>query len=70
MRCTAASAGACRRDLGACQQLERPFLHAARLAFTHPTEGRPMEFDAPLPDDLQPVLDELRERNLPADATD
>ena len=56
--------------LKALSRLERPFLHAAHLAFTHPTEDRPMVFDAPLPEDLQSVLDELRERNLPADATD
>jgi 23S rRNA pseudouridine1911/1915/1917 synthase len=42
------------------QRLERPFLHARRLAFTHPSEpGRRLEFTAPLPDDLQSVLDEL-----------
>jgi hypothetical protein len=41
-------------------RLERPFLHAMRLAFMHPTEsGRRLEFTAPLPDDLQSVLDEL-----------
>ena len=41
------------------ERLERPFLHAARLAFTHPRDGRRMEFEAPLPGDLQEVLDEL-----------
>jgi 23S rRNA pseudouridine1911/1915/1917 synthase len=46
-------------DIRAVLRLERPFLHAARLAFTHPTEGRRMEFTAPLPDDLQDVLDAL-----------
>ena len=46
-------------DLRALQRLERPFLHAARLVFTHPRDGRRMEFTAPLPDDLQRVLDEL-----------
>lgn len=45
--------------LRAVQRLERPFLHAARLAFTHPAEGRRMEFTSPLPGDLQEVLDEL-----------
>ena len=30
-----------------------------RLAFTHPTDGRPMQFEAPLAPDLQHVLDEL-----------
>ena len=28
----------------AVTQLDRPFLHAARLAFTHPADGRRMEF--------------------------
>jgi 23S rRNA pseudouridine1911/1915/1917 synthase len=42
------------------QRLERPFLHARRLAFMHPGEpGRRLEFTAPLPDDLQSVLDDL-----------
>jgi 23S rRNA-/tRNA-specific pseudouridylate synthase len=46
--------------LRAVLRLERPFLHAMRLAFMHPTEsGRRLEFTAPLPDDLQSVLDEL-----------
>ena len=47
--------------LKAVTHLERPFLHAARLAFTHPSELRRMELTSPLPDDLQRVLDELRE---------
>lgn len=47
--------------LRAVQRLERPFLHAGRLAFTHPTDGRHVEFDSPLPPDLQGVLDELVE---------
>jgi 23S rRNA pseudouridine1911/1915/1917 synthase len=47
-------------DIRAVQRLERPFLHAHRLMFTHPRDGRRMEFTAPLPDDLQRVLDELR----------
>jgi 23S rRNA pseudouridine1911/1915/1917 synthase len=46
-------------DIRAVQRLERPFLHAARLVFKHPTEDRRMEFIAPLPADLQGVLDEL-----------
>ncbi len=48
-------------DIRAVTHLERPFLHAARLAFTHPSESRRMEFVSELPDDLQRVLDELRE---------
>jgi 23S rRNA pseudouridine1911/1915/1917 synthase len=41
-------------------RLQRPFLHAAHLVFAHPSDGRRMEFDAPLPEDLQIVLDDLR----------
>jgi 23S rRNA pseudouridine1911/1915/1917 synthase len=47
-------------DLRAVTHLERPFLHAARLVFKHPRDGRRMEFASELPDDLQRVLDELR----------
>lgn len=46
-------------DIRAVQRLERPFLHAARLAFTHPRDGRRLEFVAPLADDLQRVLEDL-----------
>ncbi|MFL6280373.1 MAG: RluA family pseudouridine synthase [Vicinamibacterales bacterium] len=46
----------------AVQRLERPFLHSARLAFTHPADGRRVEFDSPLPLDLQRVLDEIESR--------
>ena len=48
--------------LRAVERLERPFLHAARLAFTHPREGTRLEFACPLPADLQDVLDELESR--------
>jgi 23S rRNA pseudouridine1911/1915/1917 synthase len=46
-------------DIRAVQRLERPFLHAARLAFTHPSERKRMQFIAPLPEDLEAVLDGL-----------
>ncbi len=49
-------------DLRAVTHLDRPFLHAARLAFTHPIDGRRMEFSSELPRDLQRVLDELTEQ--------
>jgi 23S rRNA pseudouridine1911/1915/1917 synthase len=52
-------------DLRAVQRLERPFLHAARLAFTHPTDGRTMEIESPLPHDLQSVIDDIRQRQNP-----
>lgn len=37
----------------------RPFLHAAELAFIHPTTGERLEFVSPLPDDLVAVEDQL-----------
>jgi 23S rRNA pseudouridine1911/1915/1917 synthase len=46
--------------LRALGRLARPFLHAWRLAFTHPGDGRRLAFEAPLPLDLESVLDELR----------
>jgi len=49
-------------DLRAVTHLDRPFLHAARLVFTHPIDGRRMEFSSELPSDLQRVLDELTEQ--------
>ena len=44
------------RDL----ELERQFLHAARLAFPHPITGEPVETESPLPDDLTAALDRAR----------
>ena len=46
-------------DIKAVQRLTRPFLHAARLVFHHPRDGRRMEFITPLPDDLMSVLEDL-----------
>jgi 23S rRNA pseudouridine1911/1915/1917 synthase len=46
-------------DIRAVTHLQRPFLHAARLAFNHPRDGRRMEFTADLPHDLQDVLDAI-----------
>jgi 23S rRNA pseudouridine1911/1915/1917 synthase len=40
--------------------LGRQFLHAWRLRFVHPVTGRPVEFEAPLPQDLTAVLELLR----------
>jgi 23S rRNA pseudouridine1911/1915/1917 synthase len=52
-------------DVRSVQRLERPFLHAARIGFTHPTDQRRMEFTSPLPADLQSVLDDIRLRQEP-----
>ena len=43
-------------DLG----LERQFLHAARLAFTHPMTGEPVDVSSPLPPDLAAALERAR----------
>jgi 23S rRNA pseudouridine1911/1915/1917 synthase len=43
-------------DLG----LERQFLHAARLAFTHPMTGESVDVSSPLPPDLAAALDRAR----------
>lgn len=40
--------------------LNRQALHALRIKLAHPATGQPIEFVAPLPADLQAVLDELR----------
>ncbi|PYI57503.1 RluA family pseudouridine synthase [Paenibacillus flagellatus] len=42
------------------EPLDRHALHAARLAFAHPADGRPVAFEAPLPDDMARWLDLLR----------
>jgi 23S rRNA pseudouridine1911/1915/1917 synthase len=49
-------------NLRAVMRLERPFLHAAHLSFNHPGDGRRLTFDAPLPPDLQSVLDDIQAR--------
>jgi 23S rRNA pseudouridine1911/1915/1917 synthase len=47
-------------DVRAVTHLDRPFLHAARLGFSHPVDQRRLQFESALPDDLQRVLDEVR----------
>ena len=44
-------------DLG----LDRQFLHARRLAFTHPMTGEAVDVSSPLPPDLEAALATLRE---------
>ena len=41
--------------------LARPFLHAARLRFTHPVSGSEMSLESPLPPELSRALEALRE---------
>ena len=40
--------------------MSRPFLHAHRLAFDHPTHGRRCRFESELPADLESVREVLR----------
>ncbi len=42
--------------------LARQALHARWLAFAHPETGRRIEIEAPLPDDMQSVLEALRSK--------
>jgi 23S rRNA pseudouridine1911/1915/1917 synthase len=44
----------------ALEALERPALHAARLAFVHPGTGRRVEFESPLPEDIRDAVERLR----------
>lgn len=46
--------------LAPLSRLDRPFLHAARLAFSQPTTGTRLVFESPLPDDLAALVDDLR----------
>jgi 23S rRNA pseudouridine1911/1915/1917 synthase len=41
---------------------DRQALHAYRLAFRHPDDGRPLQFEAPVPADLSALIDRLRRR--------
>jgi 23S rRNA pseudouridine1911/1915/1917 synthase len=41
-------------------KLKRHFLHAAELAFDHPTTGERLHFKSPLPPGLQNVMEKLR----------
>jgi 23S rRNA pseudouridine1911/1915/1917 synthase len=40
--------------------LDRNFLHAAHLSFTHPQTAKPMDIDAPLPIELESFLTAIR----------
>jgi 23S rRNA pseudouridine1911/1915/1917 synthase len=40
--------------------LDRNFLHAAHLSFTHPQTNKPMDIDAPLPAELDTFLSAIR----------
>jgi 23S rRNA pseudouridine1911/1915/1917 synthase len=44
----------------ALERLNRQALHAHHLGFEHPVSGEQLSFDAPLPADMQALLDALR----------
>jgi 23S rRNA pseudouridine1911/1915/1917 synthase len=58
------AAHAAARD--ALRALERPALHAARLAFDHPGTRRRLAFESPLPADLEALCSRLRPGAGPA----
>jgi len=52
--------GARKRLPASFSKLDRPFLHAARLTLAHPTTGKRMTFESPLPADLAAVLSAVK----------
>jgi 23S rRNA pseudouridine1911/1915/1917 synthase len=52
------------------EQLDRQFLHAWQLGFVHPGSGVEMEFRAPLPGELQRIIDYLEGKYAPHDLDD
>ncbi len=48
---------------GLLQGLKRQALHARLLGFIHPQSGQYMEFESPLPTDMQVILDYLQIKN-------
>jgi 23S rRNA pseudouridine1911/1915/1917 synthase len=44
----------------ASKLVSRQFLHAKRLGFKHPVDGRELSFEAPLPEDLASALDRIK----------
>ncbi len=44
--------------------LDGQFLHAGLLGFVHPRTGKKMTFESPLPEELENILNSLREKQL------
>jgi 23S rRNA pseudouridine1911/1915/1917 synthase len=49
---------------GRIEALGRQALHASRIAFRHPTTGKTVEFTAPLPADIENILEVLRGKRV------
>ena len=45
--------------LGWLKELGRPALHAYHLAFDHPGDGERLQFEAPVPEDMERLLEQL-----------
>lgn len=43
--------------------VRRQWLHAARLSFAHPADGRPVSYESPYPPDLAAALERLRDQS-------
>jgi 23S rRNA pseudouridine1911/1915/1917 synthase len=57
----------CIEDLSVRERIKalgRQALHAFRLAIRHPATGERMEFTAPIPDDMEPILEVLRGKRV------
>ncbi len=52
-----------RKDDASKYGINRPFLHAFRLNFTHPITNRKLEFEEKLPEELELVLENMRPTN-------
>ena len=52
-------------DAAADVLISRQALHAHKLAFRHPATGEPLEFEAPLPADMENMLSALRNTSPP-----
>jgi len=50
-------------ELERSRGLERQFLHATRLSFTHPISGEEIDVTSPLPSDLASALEAARRRH-------
>jgi 23S rRNA pseudouridine1911/1915/1917 synthase len=48
------------RNAPAAPRIARQALHAEKLALTHPQTGATMQWQAPLPDDMQQLIAALR----------
>jgi 23S rRNA pseudouridine1911/1915/1917 synthase len=53
-------AGVPREGHAAVRTFPRQALHAWRLGFAHPADGRPLQFEAPIPDDMAALIRQLR----------